>query len=85
MDCPSCNLKLPLGMGRVAEMLMERFRLNGFCITLEGLKTFMDLFVEHFGEICEEDVDELCHFVEKNFNTRMIDVELVKTYFKGFD
>ncbi len=83
--CPSCNLRVPLGMGKVAEMLMERFRLNGFCITPEGLRVFMDLFTEHFGEVNDDDVDELCHFVEKNFDTKIIDADHVKAYFAGFE
>jgi hypothetical protein len=72
-------------MEKLLALFMEKLRLNGVEITIEGLLAFVQLFTEHFGEISDDDVDELCHFVEKNFNTQKIDVEHVKAYFAGFE
>jgi len=83
--CPSCNIRVPIGMEKVLALFMEKFRLNGFEITFDGLLAFVQLFTEHFGEVNDDDVDELCYFVEKNFNVRVIDVEHVKAYFAGFE
>lgn len=84
MECPSCNSRIALGLGEVERHFMRRFAENGFCISREALEEFLRSFVEHFGEVNEDDVDELCHFVEKVYGVRFIVSEHVRSYFDGF-
>ncbi len=84
--CPTCNLSFPVELGEIAEILARRFAENGFCITTEGLRAFIDLFFEHFGEVREDDVDLICDFVRNNFrDVEVIEEKHIKAYFAGFE
>jgi|GEM_PF-2472628 hypothetical protein len=84
--CPSCSISVPVELGEIAEILARRFAENCFCITTGGLKAFIDLFFEHFGEVGEDDVDLICDFVRDRFgDVEVIGEEHIKAYFAGFE
>ena len=80
MFCPSCGIEVD----DIEKAVEEMFRNNGFKISKEALRRFLELVMEHFGEISYDDVDALCHFVEKNFGVREIERRHVEAYFEGF-
>jgi len=82
MDFDSCpNCKVPMLVDVLEEALIERFLENGYMITQEGLKAFIERCVEEFGEISVDDVDAFCEFVSKRYNTKTIDEKIVNEYF----